>query len=313
MLCVSVGMAQKAADNLYNQGLKLQKTMTVKAQKQAISKFKDAKNMYDSADKKAQCDNSIAVSNNLIKEISGGGSKSKGSSSSSKSHSSSSSTAVKDSPTLDLSNTSFSVGREYKTLDVTVVTNQDSWDYSVVALSDGTSFLSADRKSNNEIQIRVPSNNTTATRTQKVMVTAGGIHKDITVTQTGIPVAIDVNEKVVKIKKKGGNKKLTVSCNSQNRYPDNYNENWYVERKPEWVVVTINEKREKGFFGKLKDKGEELMKGKSANDDLSMIESSITLTVDPLPSSNPNYATGRKGEVVLRSGDSKVTINVQQN
>ena len=65
--------AQSSGDKLYNQGLQLQKTMTIQSQNQAISKFNSAKKLYDSAAKKAQCDQAISVSRNIIAKLGGGG------------------------------------------------------------------------------------------------------------------------------------------------------------------------------------------------------------------------------------------------
>ena len=75
LLCAFMGlsnpiMAQNSGDRLYSQGLELQKKQTVQAQKSAIAKFQSAKKLYDSAAKKKQCDDAIAVSNNIIKTIS---------------------------------------------------------------------------------------------------------------------------------------------------------------------------------------------------------------------------------------------------
>ena len=62
--------AQTSGDRLYSQGLELQKKQTIQSQKSAIAKFQSAKKLYDSAAKKKQCDDAIAVSNNIIKTIS---------------------------------------------------------------------------------------------------------------------------------------------------------------------------------------------------------------------------------------------------
>lgn len=302
-------MAQKAADNLYNQGLKLQSVMTVKSQKQAITKFTNAKKLYDSADKKTQCDNSIEVSRKIISDLSP---KSKSSSGSSSKNGSSNSNSTEPEANLELSNSFFNLDLNSKILEIKVVTNQSSWDVSPVSASDGSSFLKVEKIGDNEIRITVPRNNSSLKREQRVLVNTAGIQKYITISQTGIPVSIDVNEKLLKFKKKGGSKKITVSCNSTIQYDENYDENWYVSSKPDWILVTINEKREKGFFSKIKDKGNELIHGKTVEDDefSATIQSSITITVDPLP--NFFSESVRKGEVVLKSGESAVTINISQ-
>lgn len=53
-------VAQTEADNLYLQGQKLQQTMTIAKQREAIKKFEAAKVIYTSSSKKAMCDNQIA-------------------------------------------------------------------------------------------------------------------------------------------------------------------------------------------------------------------------------------------------------------
>ena len=314
--CASMAMAQQAADKLYNEGLKLQKTMTVKAQNQAISKFNSAKQMYDSAAKKSQCDNSIAVSRQIISDLSGkskSDGKSKGSKSNKSDNSNSGPTPQKAAPTLDVSTNYFELPLDAKTLTVNVVTNQDSWEASTVACADGSSFLRVERSGSNEIRIIVPKNYSAGDRTQKVMVSAGGIHKDITVVQNGVPVTLDANEKQLKFGKKGGKKKITVSCNAQLQYENNANENWYVESKPYWVTVTINEKKSKGWLKDKLDKGTDLLFGKSENsDDVSLVKSSITIGTDAIPSASADYANGRKGEIILKSGSTTLTIYVTQ-
>lgn len=62
--------AQTAGDRLFAQGQKLQLKQTVSSQKQAIAKFSAAKKAYDSATKKAMCDNQIAICRSNIKLIS---------------------------------------------------------------------------------------------------------------------------------------------------------------------------------------------------------------------------------------------------
>lgn len=58
--CVNVN-AQSAGDRLFKQGQKLQMKQNERSQNQAIAKFTAAKKAYDSADKKAMCDNQIKI------------------------------------------------------------------------------------------------------------------------------------------------------------------------------------------------------------------------------------------------------------
>lgn len=71
LLCIAIGVnAQSAGDKLFKQGQELQMQQTVKAQNLAIAKFAAAKKAYDSADKKAMCDNQIKICENNKKTIS---------------------------------------------------------------------------------------------------------------------------------------------------------------------------------------------------------------------------------------------------
>lgn len=310
VLSASVMFAQSSGDKLYNQGLALQKTMTVAAQNQAISKFSSAKKLYDSKAKKAQCDQAISVSRNIIASLKKGGSRSGGSPYGNTGNAQKHEASV---PSLNVSNSEFNIDLEPRSLSVTVNTNQDAWEVIPVSCEDGSSFLKANKLGNTGFEIIVPQNMSTESRTQKVLVTSGDLRREVTVIQSGRHVLIDANKKILKFKEKGGDQKIEISCNSDHRYEDNSNENWYVESKPAWVLVTINEKREKGFFAKLKDKGEEIVKGKNKNDDdVMMIKSPITISAEHLIPGTAEAFTGRKGDVVIRSGDSTVSIHVTQ-
>ena len=63
-------MAQSSrGDRLFLEGQKLQKTMTVASQNQAIKKFQQAKVAYTTTEKKDMCDNQISICNDNIKRI----------------------------------------------------------------------------------------------------------------------------------------------------------------------------------------------------------------------------------------------------
>ena len=61
--------AQSAGDRLFAQGQKYQMTQTEKSQNLAIAKFRSASKAYDSATKKAMCNNQITICQNNIKTI----------------------------------------------------------------------------------------------------------------------------------------------------------------------------------------------------------------------------------------------------
>lgn len=58
--------AQSNGDKLFMEGQKYQQTQTVAAQNMAIKKFKAAKVVYTTSDKKTMCDNQIKICNNNI-------------------------------------------------------------------------------------------------------------------------------------------------------------------------------------------------------------------------------------------------------
>lgn len=300
-------LAQSSGDNLYNQGLKLQKTMTCKAQNQAIAKFQKAKKAYDSATKKAQCDNAISFSEQILNNLSCNKPKPNPSPTpnSKSKHGTTPERPVQ--PTLSLTNSEFNLDLDYKTLSVGVNTNQKEWSVTTFAGEDGSSFLDVRAEGNDKIVINVAANPTYSERSQKVVVKAGDLVREIVINQTGRRVNLDVNEKLLTFKEKGGKKKLTISCNSDMPYSQNSDANWYVESQPKWVKIVINDKQDKNNSGK-KILGIKI--GKQDND--GMIKTSVTLNCDPLMPGTIEAHNGRKGEVVIRSGDKSISIFVDQ-
>lgn len=311
LFCLSVMtvMAQSSGDKLYNQGLQLQKTMTVAAQNSAISKFTSAKKLYDSAAKKAQCDQAISVSRNIIKSLGSGGSKSR----------STGKTAVTETkvvsvePTLEVGNESFEIPLDARTLNVSVVTNQDSWDATAASCADGSSFLTVVKSGSGSFEIRVPENQKYMTRQQKVIVSSpAGLTREITVTQTGRRIEIEANKKILKFKEKGGTQKVDLSCNSDYTYADNSDENWYIGSKPEWITVVLTGKRDKSKAEELGSKITGFFKGKSKSDNPDMINSQIAVECSHLIPGTKEAFTGRSGEITVCSGDRTMTIHVSQ-
>lgn len=61
LLCSITVSAQTSGDKLFLEGQKLQQKMTVDAQSSAIKKFRAAKVVYNTTDKKTMCDNQITI------------------------------------------------------------------------------------------------------------------------------------------------------------------------------------------------------------------------------------------------------------
>lgn len=314
IFAVSAAFAQSSGDKLYNQGLQLQKTMTVAAQNSAIAKFNSAKKLYDSAAKKAQCDQAISVSRNIIKSLGSGGGKTprpvRGQTQTE---------IVKIEPTLTVDNSSFEVDLDPHTLSVNVTTNQDSWDVAAAACEDGSSFLKVNKLGSGKFEIKMDANNATKIREQKVIVSSpSGLTREVLVKQEGRRINLEAKDKIFDFKDKGGKKDTEVSCNSDYAYTENGDRNWYVESKPDWVQFVVNQKKKKSLFGKLgdkiKEKGEQLLGGDTSAEapDESMVTSSVTIKADPIKPGSIEAVNGRKGQIVVRSGDKTITIYVNQ-
>lgn len=183
---VSVAFAQSAADKVYNIGLQLQKTMSVSAQNQAIAKFTSAKKLYDSAAKKAQCDQAITVSRNIISQIN---SKSSSSSPTKKPNGGvgSSATVQAAKPRLNVNPPAFNVDCTERTLNVNVDTNIDDWQVIPIMNSDGSSFVTAYKTGSKMLEITLPVNNQATDREQTVIVLNDDLSAEINITQKGNP------------------------------------------------------------------------------------------------------------------------------
>lgn len=309
-------VAQTSGDKLYNDGLALQKTMTVKSQNAAIDKFRKAKKIYDSSAKKTQCDQAISVSQNIIKQL-GSGSLGKG--------------IIKEknkkieeeAPTLEISNSSFDISEDGIEVTVNVSTNQSNWEVYAVPSANGETFLKVEKASDNKIRIIVPANESAEERTQNAYVETGALRKEITVNQAGHPVNLKASKTALSFKAKGGKEKIDVYCDADLIYDFNSDLNWYVISKPEWIMVSINPKKKEGgnFLSKafqgakdLAQKGVDLVKGgeDAYSGEAGMVSTSITITCDKTGSGSTAERDGRKGMIVLGSGSSTFTIEVSQ-
>ena len=291
VLCAAIAMAQSSGDRLYSQGLQLQKTITIPAQNQAISKFQSAKKMYDSSAKKAQCDQAIQVSQGIIKHLKSNPSKPINPGKNNKDE-----VVQEIIPSLEIgpANTTFDVNCDGNSIQIAVTTNQEDWD--VAPVSDGNKIFAQATKRDDKIFIYVMPNNTYESRTQKFNVIAGNLTKEITITQSGIGAKLYVSKGFIKFKPKGDKQKVEVMCNSTLYYPSNSYENWYIVSKPDWVKVSINQR------------GQSLS---GSGVDSSIKKATITLEASSVIGTREAYS-GRQGEVVIKSGESTVSIYVSQ-
>lgn len=303
IVCVArPAFAQSSGDRLYSQGLELQKKQTVQSQKSAIAKFQSAKKLYDSAAKKKQCDDAIAVSTSIIKTIS--------TSKNSRGTSLNAKTAELKTSVLELSNEKLQLDCEQRTVTVSLTTTETEWSITPITNDDGRAFVSVNQhRDEKNFEIVCSANNSTRQRSQSIEVRAGELKKVLIIEQSGKPTILSVEKTVVEFSSKGGSKSIEVYSNSDSSEEENNNRNWKVVSKPEWVNVIGEEFKEKGFFGKLGDTAKGLVKKQSASaEDPSVVTSLMKLVVSSKSKKDPS----RSGEIVIRSENQQATIVVQQ-
>lgn len=295
--------AQNSGDKLYNQGLKLQQKQTIQSQRSAISKFQSAKKLYDSSVKKKQCDDAIAVSNNIIKTLS--------SNKGSRKNDLNMKTAELKTSVLELSNEKLELDYNSRSVIVNITTTEQEWSITPITNSDGGSFISVTQHTDDRnFEIVCSANRSTRHRSQIIEVRAGALKKVLVVEQGGKPTVLSVENTVVEFSSKGGNKSVEVYSNADSVEADNNNRNWRVVSKPDWVIVVGEEYKEKGFLAKLGDTAKSLVKKNAASaDDPSVVASVMKIVVASKQKSSPS----RSGEIVIASENQQATIIVQQN
>lgn len=302
----SVGYAQ-SGDKLFMEGQKLQQNMTVSSQNAAIKKFQAAKIVYTTADKKKMCDNQITICNKNIISLRRGSRGAK-------------SVAVANpkpaAKNLELSQTKVEFdGEKPGTVNIKVEATTNDWNFTVPAGVEGMdNFIKATRSNDaKSIDISVPSNDKTLDRTQIVNVDCGEKREVISVRQKGKPVTLSAEKNLLEFGLKGGNKTIEVYTNSDSVVIDNNDLTWYIESKPDWVETKVEIKKKKGFFGSAFSKIKEAVAGSaSAASEADVKISNLKITVQPLAKSNPDYNTGRKGEIVFASQDKKYHVEIVQ-
>lgn len=294
---------KSSGDRLYNQGVELQKKQTVKAQRQAIEKFRSAKRLYDSAANKKKCDDAIVVSNNIIKGLTDD-----------TPHATTTTAPAKPSAareTLVLSSERLQTDAEERTVTVTVRTQEPKWIVSPVANEGGESFVTVTAHPESQsFDVYCPANGSTQKRSQYVKVAAGNLMKTLWIEQSGKPTTLGISKAVVTFTSAGGSKSVEVYSNSSETEEDNNNRNWSVYYKPSWVNVVGEEKKEDGFLRKLGGKLKKLVEKESTV----VADSTVVTSVMKIVVSSKPYGTqARSGEVMIKSGDQQAKIIVQQD
>lgn len=198
MACAAV--AQTDADNLYLEGQKLQQTMSIAKQNEAIKKFKQAKVLYTSSSKQTMCDNQITLCNKNISSIKASAAKRKAQETKKEE------TVVEEQPKeevveethkdvqLSLSESALQFKRKPKdgaTQSVVVTCNYDDWE--ATSNSDWVTIYRAAGK----FSVEVGENTGDEERSCVVRVKCGDTEADLVINQKG-PSALDKAKDKVK-------------------------------------------------------------------------------------------------------------------
>lgn len=195
---------------------------------------------------------------------------------------------------LEVSRTILKANNRTNTFHVDV-SSSGSWTAVPVANDDGTSFLSI-YANGNQLDIRCPANPDCENRSQKVMVKMDDLFRIITVRQAGLGIEFFTDQDLVVFKADGGSKKVKVSCN--NTRDEGEGGNWSLLSSPEWLDVLIDRSKVK-----VRDKDNILQPMKTLD---------ITFICRRLVSPSAEAFTGRRGTVVLASGNQRRAVTIEQ-
>ena len=279
-------------DQLFAEGQAFQKK---KQYQKAIAKYKAAKVAYTSLEKKQMCDNQIklckpkpvqAPKEEEVEE------------------------KKKDSLIIEPKHITFEASQDGG-VEISVITGDSSWTFDASKKIYGDESFVTVKKTDDGRNLRFYTevNNSTLTRHQHVFVSTSECKDTVLVEQLGKPVTLRTSETLLNYKPKGGSKSIDVITNSDSIVADNNNMCWYVESKPDWIEANLEMETQASTAANI-------MKtfGKSQKPILSADEkaSRLAITVVPLLKSDSEYATGRKGEVVIASQSKRYKVIVVQ-
>lgn len=280
--------AQSNGDKLFMEGQTLQQTQTIAAQNQAIKKFKSAKVVYTTKEKKTMCDNQIAICNKNITSIKKGAKRKQ-------------EEEAQPEEKIPLSLTPKIIILEAEQPDeaiVKVTAATKKWNYAMTG--NGSSFVTSTLNTDStEIHLIAENNKQTIQRIQTVIVSHDEEKDTVVIRQKGKPVMLSLNSNLIEYRLKGGNKPLEIYTNSDSIINHNDGLTWYVESKPEWIEINIDY---------ATDKKGNVAKGLPEDTKVTKLK----LLAVPLMKSDPEYNSGRKGEIVFASQDKRYKVIVVQ-
>lgn len=290
---------RSSGDNLYREGQEYQKKMTIKSQQTAIEKFTAAKKLYDNTDNKQKCDDAIEVSKTIIRELK-------------KPKPKPDTPAPKEEKVeLTLGVDTLNVDYDQREAAVSVSTTESSWTAIPLLPSEGDSFVTLTKDSSNKsVHVSCPENTSTEPRLQKVEIKSGDLFASFIVVQKGKPVVLDVSEVIVEINAKGSRKEIEVYCNSDKSYSSNGQLNWEVKSKPDWIMCVGEKTKQSGLLSNVYEKTRNVIAGKDKKGIPSDCKSSF---LSILADSKDKKAPSRSGDIIIESGNQRITILVKQN
>ncbi len=306
MIALASGVfAQSAGDKLFMEGQKLQQIGTVTSLKQAINKFKAAKAVYTSADKKKMCDNQIEICQKKmntptqrttrLREKKNRGTK-----------------EVK--LTLSQNHIEFDGDKDGKySISVTAPTTEWMFDLAV-GIEGEQSFVKVNRSNDaKSIEISVEANPSTLDRHQSMKVTYGDEIQNVSIKQQGKPVTLSTNTNLVEFKLKGGNKSIELYTNSDSIISSNNDLTWYILSKPEWIDISVDVAKERSTISKGLSALKGLLTSTTAAATAKDVKASnVRIVAQPILKGSDDARTGRKGEIVFASQNKTYKINIIQ-
>lgn len=173
-------------------------------------------------------------------------------------------------------------GAAETTLPVKINTTPENADWIAELASKNDNWCKlAKSMDGRELQVTCSSSKSTIRRTAKINVIYDNLTSFIEVIQQGHKPQLCANTTFVEFgKRKGGEKKVSVTCNSDTLYADK--KNWVLEKVPEWCDIQIQD----NYL--------------------------MTIKVDKLTKKDPEFKIGRTGDIVIRSQEEEWVIRVDQ-
>ena len=293
VVAVSVS-AQSTGDRLFNEGLKLQQQGSSVSLKEAVKKFTAAKAVYTIAEKKKKCDNQISKCRRMLKAITESPIPQK--------EEEIVTVQQPEQPFITLGTDMVHFGSESDFRTVSVKSNRTKLHViKNFEKYDTEDFVKMSQTKDEEgLLLEVGENPKTTMRQQLFYVyvdSKGDIGKMLGVFQKGKPVIMGCSKGTLGYKLKGGKETIKLFCNSDTIY--NTGNNWRLAYYPDWIEVEqINQKQSQ-------KKNASVPPGQ-------VKEFSLRITAKPLKKNDPEYSTGRMGEVIIQSQNMEYNVIVIQ-